>query len=264
MIVETVGERLRELGWRQGVILPAAHLLETLPDGSAVSGEHHLLVVSQSCDLVHHDLEKEPHAVFLLLRSHDVTSAEFAHGRNPRVLHFTGPDGKCFEAIAWHQITISRKRLLEPLPEGTTKLFGSDLRVVTGWLAKRFTRIAFPDDFNDALRFQEGAIRKMMKKRHHLFSEILLRVEPFEDLEAGETYKLICYLLMPPEIHDNPRELAAARLVAAKLEEVFEKSGIEVLACSPVSEVDLSYAEIKELVRWDYDHLTHRVDAESS
>jgi len=41
--VETVGERLRKLGWRQGVILPATHLLETLPDSSPILGDDRLL-----------------------------------------------------------------------------------------------------------------------------------------------------------------------------------------------------------------------------
>ena len=174
--MEDVGDRLRELGWRQGVVLPAARLLETLPDGTPVSENHCLLAVSQSCDLVHRDLAKEPHAVFLVLKAQAAVSPELAHGRNPRVLHFTGPDGECFEAWAWQQVVVSRERLLDLALDETTKLVPPVLLIVTEWLAKRFTRIAFPDDFNKALRPQDATIKRVLKKNHHLFSEILLRV----------------------------------------------------------------------------------------
>lgn len=246
------------MGWRQGVILSAALLLDQIPDDLQVSGDDYLLAVSQSCDLVNHDLEKEPHVVFLLLKSREGLDAMLAHGRNPRVIHFPDSGGTCFEAIAWQQIVLPRARLLDVDLSEASKLSDWDLQIVTGWLAKRFTRTAFPDDFNEALRPKDSLIKKALKKRHHLFTEMLVGLHPFDDLGEGQNYELACYLLMSPEQYKTQKSVEEARMVAFKLEAAFEECGIEVVTCVPVSEGELTYAESKELVRWDYDHLTYR------
>ncbi len=256
--MDDIGERLRENGWRQGVIVPASHVLEGLPDGSPATADDYVMVVSQSCDLVHHDLNKEPSAVFLVLKSITSVTPDVLHGRNPRLIHFSATAGQSFAAWAWNQVVIPREDLAERKAEPSFELEAKVLRYILDWLAKRFTRIAFPDTFNDALDSKSKAIRSLLKKTHQIFSEILLHVEPFEELKGAGSYELACYLLMPPEIHDDPQQLASARAVAAKLEALFAACGMEVVECSPVSELNLSVAELKELVRWDYDHLTHR------
>ena len=173
------------------------------------------------------------------------------------------PMGRAYEAVAWQQIILPRGKLCERSLDDSTKLAEPALRVVTDWLAKRFTRTAFPDDFHEALRVKEGEIKKTLKKKHRLFSEILLRLDPFDDLGSGDKYELACYLLMSAENHEDSKQLRDARAVAATLEAAFEGCGIEVQVCTPVSEEDLSYAELKELVRWDFDHLTFRDEAKS-
>lgn len=261
--MEDIGERLRKQGWRQGIIVPALHILEGLPDGSPVDESDYAMVVSQSCDLVHHDLNNEPSAVILVLKSVDSGKPELMHGRNPRLLHFQSIDGRSFEAWAWNQIPIARELLAEKEANAGAELAPKVLRCVLDWLAKRFTRIAFPDDFNEALKSKSSAIGKLLKKNHELFTEILLNVSPFDELEADQHYELACYLLMGAGIHDEPQQLTKARAVAAKLEKLFEDCGIGVMECSPVSEATLTVAELNELVRWDYDHLTHRASADS-
>lgn len=261
--MDDIGERLREDGWRQGIIVPASYLLEGLPDGSPATEVDHAMVVSQSCDLVHHSLDNEPSALILVLKKIDSGSIDLMHGRSPRQLHFQSIDGPWFEAWAWNQVVIPRDHLAGKAALKEIQLAPRTLRTVLDWLAKRFTRIAFPDGFNDSLKAKSGAIGKLLKKNHELFTEILLRVSPFEELEEGGSYELACYLLMAAEVHDDPARLAKAREVASKLEKHFEDSGIEVITCSPASEAELTVAELNELVRWDYDHLTNRAATES-
>lgn len=249
---------LREQGWRQGIILPATGFLEGLPDGSPVTDTDYMMVVSQSCDLVHHDIANEPHAVFLLLKQIDSVESEYSHGRNPRIIHFPTLDESSFEAWAWNQVTIPREELVKHPLDGHLLVDARELRYILDWLAKRFTRIAFPDAFNESLRAKSSNIRTLLKKKHSLFSEILLRVDPFDEIGEGEIYQLACYLLMPADIHDDAAKLKEAREVASKLERLFEGCGIEILECSTVSESELTYAELQELVRWDFDHLTHK------
>ena len=245
------------------MIVPASLLLEGLPDGSPTTKADFAMVVSQSCDLVHHDHVNEPSAAILVLKSVDAGNADVMHGRNPRHLHFQTLDGIWLEARAWNQTTIPREILAMKEISGEIRISSKVLRVVLEWLAKRFTRIAFPDGFNDALKPNSNAIGKLLKKNHQLFSEILMNISPFNDLETGQHYEVACYLMMEAEIHDDPKQLAEARAIAAKLEKQFEDCGMEVLVCSPVSEGVLTVAEFNNLLNWDYDHLTHRASADS-
>lgn len=261
--MEDTGERLRKNGWRQGVIVQASLILEGLPDGSPATDNDHAMVVSQSCDLVHHDLGNEPSAVILVLKSVSSGKPEVMHGRNPRLLHFQATDGRWFEAWAWNQIAIPRDHLAKKAAAVEIELFPKVLRCVLDWLAKRFTRIAFPENFNDALKPKSNAIGKLLKKNHEIFTEILLHISPFDELDAGQHYELACYLLMAAGFYNEPKQLAEARAVAANLEKLFEDCGLDVMECSPVSEATLTVAELNELVHWDYDHLTYRASATS-
>lgn len=242
-------------------MVPALRILEGLPDGSPAGDDDYAMVVSQSCDLVHHDLGNEPSAVILMLKSIGSGKPELMHGRNPRLLHFQSLDGRWFEAWAWNQVTIPRDHLAEMDATAGVELSPKVLRGVLDWLAKRFTRIAFPDAFNEALKPKSGAIAKLLKNNHELFSDILLFISPFDELAEGQHYTLACYLLMAAEKHDNLAKLPDARTVAAKLEKLIKDCGIEVMECSPVSETTLTVAELNELVRWDFDHLTHKASA---
>jgi hypothetical protein len=262
--VNDIGEKIRARGWRQGVIVPASLLLEGLPDGSPTTDNDFVIVVSQSCDLVHRELVNEPSAVILALKLISSGNSEVMHGRNPRILHFQSTDDRWYEAWAWNQISVPREHLAEKDAPSKIELSSKVLRCVLDWLAKRFTRIAFPDDFNEALRSESKAIGKLLKNNHQLFTEILLHVSPFHELGVNQHYEIACYLLMAEEIYDDTEQLTQARAVAAKLEASFKKCGLDVMECSPVSEASLTLAELNELLHWDYDHLTHRASVGST
>jgi len=261
--VEDIGERLREKGWKQGVIVPARLILKKLADGSPATNNDYAMIVTQSCDLVHHNLQNEPSAVLLIMKSISASDSGLMHGRNPRVLHVQSSCGTWLETWAWNQVVIPRDHLAEKDATNKIELAPKDLRLVLDWLAKRFTRIAFPDGFNDLLKTKANAIGKLLKSNHALFSEILLYVTPFEDLNHGEHYELACYLLMASDVHDDSEQLTKARSVATKLEKLFTECGIDVSECSPVSEAVITLAELNELVHWDFDYLTHRASADT-
>ncbi len=256
--MQDLGKRIRESGWRQGCVVPAAVLLESLPDGSSTSDEDHAMVVTQSCDLVHHDPRNEPSAVILLLKSIDAGKPEFMHGRSPRLFHFESLEGTWLEAWAWNQVVLPRATLADRAAKASARLAPGTIRQVLDWLAKRYTRIAFPDGFNAALQPKAKAIGKWLKRHHALYSDLLLRVAPFDELEVGQQYKLACYLLMKASVYDDRNQLAAAIAAAADLEHIFTECGLVVKECSPVSETVLTVAELNQLVRWDYDYLSHR------
>jgi hypothetical protein len=216
------------------------------------------MAVSQTCDLINHELTKEPYAIFLVLHNIKSINGSFANASNPRKLHFAIETGESFEANAWEQITLARELLIDVKLDTPLSLEKRQLRMVLEWLAKRFTRIAFPYAFEKTLAPQKDNLKKALKRQHQLFTEILIRLEPFAELPHGKPYKMHCHLLMSSDNYSDKAKLKEARMTAARLEEILEDAGIEMEECSPASESQLTVAELKELVRLDFDHLSYR------
>jgi hypothetical protein len=256
--VEDLGQQLRDRGWRQGVILPLSSFpIDTVADCSCPEGAL-LVAVSQSCDLVHGILENEPYANFLVLRPVDSPEKGLQHGRHPRKIHLQTEKGIFVEAQAWNQIKVGRKILLDMDVQGADKISDRELRVLTDWLAKRFTRIAFPDRFNNLLRTKDKQVKKLLSKNHELFLEVLLYLSPFEEIPSTNQYQLIGRLLMPAELWEDEKSLRAAEDIAEKLKKLIEACRIEVIDFAPISEEELSYAELRQLARWDYDYFSSK------
>lgn len=256
--MEEIRDKIQGNGWRQGVIIPASPLITNTPNGEAVTEQVWLMAVSQTCDLINPELKKEPYAVFLVLRNIESINGSFTNAHNPRKLHLAAETGELFEANAWEQMTLPREQLTDIQLTTFLTVEELQLRMMLEWLAKRFTRIAFPDTFVETLRPQESKLKKALKSKHSLFTEILIRLDPFTEPKDEEPYDLHCHLLMTPEHYSDENKLKEARLTAAQLEKIFEDAGIEISECSPVSEAKLTVAELKELVRLDFDHLSYR------
>lgn len=247
-------------GWQQGIILPALDLSDvSVPTGSDVF----LMAVTQTCDLLQADFEKEPLATFLVVRPASSQKPETANGHHPRILQFPDTSGTLFEAWAWEQVSVPHEALLEV--DGTSGLRISEKtrRIVVNWLAKRFDRIAFPDGFVARLDHTKRKTKKALKRHHHLFSEILLSVTPFRELEEGENYRVICVLLMEEELYAVEKSRTDAEDFAKEFKKLILAAGLEMLGCDVVRETELSVAELRELKRLDYDFLSFRDEDDS-
>lgn len=255
--MDDIGAILQGNGWRQGIILSAKAFDSSLP-GDVITDQSSLVVVTQSCDLIHQSLVNEPHAVFLVIEPLESLDNGFRYGKHPRQIHLISDTGKAFSARAWNQVSIPREVLRDIPIEGADSISSDELRVLTDWLAKRYTRIAFPDNFNDLLHSKRNTFQKLIKKHHDLFLEILLYLEPFDELPLDTKYRLICRLLMDDELHSDTTIFRAAEKFAEDLKKLFEECGIDVVEIAPISDEDLSYADLKQLARWDYDYLSNR------
>jgi len=51
------------------------------------SGVEALILLSHDCDIVHHDLTREPSAEFITMRRAGAPDGNLTHGKNPRRLH---------------------------------------------------------------------------------------------------------------------------------------------------------------------------------
>jgi hypothetical protein len=65
------------------------------------------------------------------------------------------------------------------------------LHVLVDWIAKRYTRPAFPDAFNERRAGSAKKIGKELKKNGKLITGIFLFISPNEECAAGESYQVV-------------------------------------------------------------------------
>ena len=223
----SLGKRLDEAGWRQGSIVNVedhATIAKELPDGARI------IVISQSCDIIQPSDEAEPYVDVIVATPIDAEDGNFTYNKNPRKLHITlntGNGDKYFQLLQIDKITTERTKLDGLIPEDGVALENSTVNVIARWLAARYLRPAFPNEFNDLIngvrkvkkKKVEKKERKAAKKISPVVSGIFLQVIPFRDLEDGESYSVNMIALVPasnkaadltsPEIRDPVAEIAA-------------------------------------------------------
>lgn len=263
MEADSAAQRIRDRGWIQGAVL----------DPDAVEGpDCHdqplgWLLVSQSCDLIHHDFEQEPFAEVIPLRpipaAEEGEQGNLLYGKNPRILSLEG-DGGWFQIRVRDLQRIRREILADMAPLDSLRLEGRRLRMVCDWLAKRYIRPALPDAFNARMQAKPHGpkIRNLLKKRGHVTEAMLMTCVPFhEELEAGSNYSSILWVVMRQELYKDPERRRNGETLVEELSNLLESvPGIKFIDCDLRCESEVTLDDLRQFVRWDFDDLTHRTD----
>lgn len=220
--------RLVELGWRQGSIVGpdlTARARDVRPAHVEQDEADCLIVISQDCDLLNPGLDKEPVAEILRAKPLPAREREahFTHGRNPRRLQFPGDaseSGGWLEALPLERWYLPRDWLLDEDP--TAQLPAKSLDLVRRWLARRYTRPAFPDAFERRWRGAKGeraaAWTDLLRRHSSSIRGVYVRLDRWEELPDSETYRLTVLVVTPA-----PREgESAATDVRLELEGAVE------------------------------------------
>ena len=264
----------RETPWRQGFLLgkDAIDALELLhaarPDQTIV------VVATHDCDLAQ-DPRFEP-VVEVVVGCLTPKDGNCTHAKNARKLHiqFAGdaPFWAEFEATA--KVQIDKLRLNEYSPRSDVRLDPDDHAVLQMWLASRYRRSAFADEFERRLSKETKLAEKIAKavKPH---GELIIGV--FFDVDEGaevtregpdDTYKLDITILHQVEPDFSAAE-KAARAAADAIEKAFKEKlfapsnkwqQIELRFCEPLSESVLTYQVFKQLKRWRLEHISLAAD----
>jgi hypothetical protein len=148
---EDAGDRLREMGWRQGDLVPASKNAAVLgasidrrPPGPA--DRHWLVVLTQDCDLLR-STEKEPYVELIAGRVVEKEDALCQNGRNPRALQL--PFGSIWIEFRIHdRFRVDKFVLADFPPDAGCALSEANRGVLRQWIARRYLRAPFPDEFN--------------------------------------------------------------------------------------------------------------------
>lgn len=243
--------------WRQGSIVPhealATHLHPTDPEALYI-------VLTQDCDILHHDYDTEPHIELHIARRVREADGNLLHAKNPRRIQFIAAD-RTYEIKVNERCIVPRTCLLDHLP-GDLNLAESDIRAIVKWTANRYLRSAFPDAFNERLRTAKRAMSKIetaFKRDGDLITGIFLRVDPLEEIPPEARYEIIMRLTAREEVFDDREmEARALELTEAVRRELDSIDGIEIVDHALVSEAEFSLADARVTLRWDFDYLSYR------
>jgi hypothetical protein len=218
------------------------------------------VLLSQDCDILHPDFENEPTVEFHIARPVPELDGNLLHAKNPRRLQFKMADAQ-YEIRIHDRHSAPRTCLLNRIPQEPP--LGEDLtRMIVNWTAKRYTRSAFPDAFNERLeasKRQMAKIRDALKREGTVISGIFLQVDPPDEIEPNEIYRIILRLTVREEDLERPGVEDQAIALADVIRKAFAQiDGIEVEDCRFVSEADFSIADLRTAMRWDYDYLSFR------
>jgi hypothetical protein len=270
-----MAERARDTPWRQGALLPrdAAEALGFLPENPdpAVA-----IVVSHDCDLVQPP-DVEPMVEVIPGCHIPKPDGNYTHCKNPRRLHLPVKNDA---GAGWIELDVRAKRVVKKhdlssyQPDASRHLTADGKSVLQRWLAARYRRAAFPDEFNDRLSRTGLAARlaKIMSNTGAPIAAVYFDLDNGQEVARTRTddpYELVIVLLYSTRV-DPDTAAAATETTKTRIEQAFRKlcydtdlgqwQHIELIDCLVVSDQALTVAQAEMLKRWNADYISLRAN----
>lgn len=267
-MIKDFSQKIRNAGWRQGSIIPSDQAPHEycIPPFTPTGDTDLLIVLTQDCDLVQSDLEKEPFVeVLQVTQIEGAMNGSFAFGKNPRILHFEF-DGFTYQAICHNRGRFPREHLAGMTPINS---LNEPLRtLLRQWMSKRYIRPAFPDEFNRRLSVGSTAkaLKKLITPCQKNICNMFVSLHPAqEELPDDGSYRMMIWLCMTVEGYEDTSKRNPVEQSVEKIEEIIDRNceGIELLRCEVRHEGQITLDDLNRFVLWDFDELTHREDIKS-
>jgi hypothetical protein len=266
----------RTIGWRQSHVLPADAIAGL---GLAHEADTVVMVISHDCDLANDDLEVEPSVEVMVGRRVPEANQSLTRTKSPRILHLEMTcDGvaACVELTATAKRLIPKSRLAAWRPDSRYRLNPTGLEILRHWLAVRYKRAAFPDEFDRRMRKVTKlaqSLDKIVKDVDLIVSAVYFRLDTFEERapEDPTPYELTVVLAFEPgadpEQSDDQASDAAEKIRESFKKKCFdEKTGswkhIKLVDAVAISEEDLTVHRARQLHQWRLEHISLKPDAD--
>lgn len=212
----------------------------------ALSEKSFCVVITQDCDIVHSPPEEEPFIEFIIGNLSEDRSCK--NGKNPRKLHLEN-NGQILEFIIHNRFFVKKESLVGfEFSDLLFELTPDNTKILKKWLGSRYTRAAFPDEFNK--RLKNAKVEKITEKGiSSKVSHIFFEVEDRE-LPSEEIYQLNVMVVVDNSDEVNKNDIEDAYF------EVFEHiEGIET-NLRVVSENEVTLKDLQNYKRWDKDSIS--------
>lgn len=254
------GSAIREKGWRQGSILQNEDVRDYLGSSETPSDEIVGIVITQSCDLVHHSLEGEPSVEILLGKIVDKPNPSFRFSKHPRKLHLhlahTDTNEQFVELVPHEKSIVARELLKDIEPDPARFLPEQDLRVLTSWLAARYDRPALPDAFNDRIHASIKGQEKIAKRISDSVLALFIDIQPFEELPPEEVY-IVNFVAVVPKGFEG--DFSSIKAEVEAFCDLLRAGNVDVTA-KTLLENKAPFTLITQFKRYNLDYLSLRQD----
>jgi hypothetical protein len=216
---------------------PSIKLFTDTPDGNFS------VVLTQDCDIAQPPLS-EPYVEFIVGKQITNKDGNYFNNRNPRVLQIE--NGGCFFEFSVHNRFFIKKENLKKIDieKHDISLSSDNKRLLKLWMGRRYTRAAFPDNFNARARKSFTIADKEISKN---VNYIYFEVEDREIESLDEPYKLNIIIVVDSGI---PKE--EMQKIQDAYEKAFDVDGIEALP-RVLTKDEVTLADLEKFQRWDKD-----------
>lgn len=266
-----MGEWNRDTPWRQGHLLGSDAVVALGLRHAVEPGRTLVIVASHDCDLTQHP-DGEPVVEVVVGRLLTEKDGTYVHAKSARKLHveFAGTSACWGEFEANAKVNIDKWALNEFKPCTNATLSPENQATFQMWLASRYRRSAFPDEFERRL-IRETKLHEKIAKAVRSHGELIAGV--FFDVDGNvevtregpdDTYTLDITILHAADPDFDAAEkagLEAARVIEKAFnDKLFAPAKkwqhIELRSCEALSESVLTYQVFKQLKRWRLDHIS--------
>lgn len=276
--------------WRQGQFLTPECVTTFALNGEAAPDSVAAVVISHDCDLAQPS-QTEPVVEVIVGRFLDgPLDGNYTHNKNLRRLHIgctAGTAGRCIEIEATERRSIPKESVLGApgLADfehcAAHQMTVRERNVLQHWLAARYRRAAFPDEFDRRLKDETGVserLAKAFRDSGKYVSAVFFDVDNGEELHRSgpdDPYELFVTLLYATD-EDPAAAEAAANAASKRIDEIFisrcmkKRAGaniwqwVELQGVEVISDQALTYADSLKLTKWHADHISLRAEPEQT
>ena len=275
-----MAEWTRETPWRQGHLLTDAAVKALTLVHPSYPSDTVVIVASHDCDLAQL-VNIEPLVEVVVGRRIADADGNYTHAKTARILHvgFVGDAPLLAEFVAIAKCSVPKEKLVGFEPAAEHRLSPSGRSTFQRWLASRYRRSAFPDEFERRLVRETKLaerIAKAVKPHGDKITAVLFDVDEGQDLVragADDAYVLDITLLHAVEPDYGAADLAANAAKSA-IRNAFEaklfdkQSGrwqnIELRYIDVVSEEALTYRQFTLMKPWRLEYISLGADPQQS
>lgn len=265
----------RNTPWRQGHLLPDEALSTIgLSHQQNLSGIV-VIVATHDCDLAQLP-DKEPYVEVIIGRQILKLDGNFTHAKDPRTLHldFEGSEPFFAEFVIVEKRSISKNSLAAFKPKKNAKLSRKGVVIFQLWLASRYRRDAFPDEFEKRLKKAKlhEKIANALKTHGELITAIFFDLDDGKEIARtgpDDTYLLDIYLLhtTQPDFFaaENAAKEAKEKIETAFRNKLFDSESyswreIELRYLEIISEEAMTFYQSQYLRKWRLHHISLSAD----
>ncbi len=263
--------------WRQGSVINTSDgqaLGIEYPDDSCIA-----VVITHDCDLPN---DQEEFVEVILGRACQIDK-QLLNARNPRRLHIVYAKDASEFAIELNQankVKVSKAHLstLSP-PDHSFEISDDEKRTLKQWLASRYGRPAYPNNFETRLtsrntkkvKFEKKVAEIVALKTRHIIA-LFFDLDENRNIELPEGEPYVLKIIVAYDaIEGGPEARVSAEQAASDLKILFHKEfgtpdvaeEIALESCTAVADTEIKLSDIRKIDQWRLEYVSIQDDPHS-